>query len=351
MALQGVGVEGRLDLPGAAEERDKSVSDEDDSVATEAAVEALEPAPAAAALDRVDEEPDNRPLIWDFEAPEPDEQGQPEQEPPALELPPAMALPVAAEPPPAPPLAFAVEQNSAVVDLLAAIAETSAPPSAGEPDPAAVVGAARSTRGRRRETLRHDNAHTRGLKADLAEAKFAIRHAEERPALEPLSVPESEVVAPAALLPSPAGSLVSLEGGVAVSRCRLLGRTPDGLVIDCDDGRQLNVPPASILQIAVGMVQVYRGGAATGGPVVVADLVLDATMSGRSLILRFTHTDVALDKIVPQAVNRQAAWTAMMRGLQAESAARRLPEVANWPGPPFDGFRDEAAFEAAFYGP
>ncbi len=215
-----------------------------------------------------------------------------------------------------------------------------------------VVGAATSNNGRIREPFQHDNAHTRGLRADLAEARFAIQHAEERPPLEELGeLPErAKPAQPAPAQHAPAPTLPSLSGGHTVTRCRLLGRTPDGLVVDCDDGRQLNVPPASIRQIAVGMVQLYDSGAGPAGPVVLADLALDVQVSGRALVLRFTHVDIALEKIAPAAANRQAGWTVLMVGLQAESGARRLPDDGGWPGPPLCGFRDEASFDASFYG-
>ena len=215
------------------------------------------------------------------------------------------------------PTVDATEADAAVASLLAALADQ---PADGPVKTSPLAGARLPSA---QPTERYSRQPQDPMVEALQEVRREIRRARSR--REPPEV---------------------LDPGVSINRCHMLGWTPDGLAIECADGRHLNVPPTSIRTIAVGMVQV----AATGRAEVLADLIIDGQRPGQRIVLRSGLDDMALIELMPDCDDRRQAWTGLMQRLQQLSGAQTLPEGAPWPGPPLRGFRNEAALDAAFYG-
>ncbi|GEM_PF-2995872 len=130
----------------------------------------------------------------------------------------------------------------------------------------------------------------------------------------------------------------------AVLHCRVVGRDKSKWMLETADGTEFDVLVADVVSITTGMVQLYRPPGTRARSALLTDLrVRSGDTSSRHI--RIPVEAFAFDRLAPGA-DRRTAWQKLVRELAEASGCQRLPAGNSWPGPPFDGFRDESEFTA-----
>ena len=196
------------------------------------------------------------------------------------------------------------------------------------------------------------------LEAEGGWARFALDEPALPPRrtaqLEPPEAPRPVADAPAvALVPAPAHAtpLTRFEpppaqvapwpprDPLATPYWTLEGRDSQGLLLHDEDGVPMRLDPRHLLAVAVGVVQTVDVG--MPGPALIIDLVLD---SRPPRCVRMRPSAEALAKSWP-GETRQDAVLALARHL-ASGGALRIPQVPEWPGPPWTTYPDTRALMA-----
>ncbi len=141
----------------------------------------------------------------------------------------------------------------------------------------------------------------------------------------------AEIFEPPTLTPQP----------LATPMWTLLGRDHQGLLLRDEDDVPTRLDPRHLLAVAVGVVQTLDVGAP--GPALIVDLIMDARPPR---CVRLRPSPEALAAGWP-GLTRQEAVVALMREL-ASGGAIRVPQVPEWPGPPWSTFPDTRALKAAW---
>ena len=121
----------------------------------------------------------------------------------------------------------------------------------------------------------------------------------------------------------------------------LLGRDRQGLLLRDEDGVVTRLDARHLLAVAVGVVQIVDVGAP--GPALIFDLVMDVRPPR---CVRVRPTPDVLTAAWP-GLTRQEAVVALARELAAGGAIR-VPQVPEWPGPPWSAFPDTRSLMAAW---
>jgi hypothetical protein len=124
---------------------------------------------------------------------------------------------------------------------------------------------------------------------------------------------------------------------VRVSRCRIVSKSAEGLVLQTSDGRKGALPWKQILAVAVGSLS---DGISGGAPVLLTDLV---TSWGKG--------DSAASVVRLQCKHPPPeAYGQFLRELLANSGASQLSDTAKPEQQDYPQYSDEKTFVAAFYG-
>ncbi len=152
--------------------------------------------------------------------------------------------------------------------------------------------------------------------------------------------------AQAPVAPLPVDSFASLRteiphDPVTTPYWTLAGRDAHGLQLRDEDGVATRLDPRQLLAVAVGVVQTVDQG--PPGPALIFDLILDVRPP-RALRLRPTPDVLAAGW---PGLTRQDAVVALARELAAGGAIR-VPQVPEWPGPPWTTYPDTRTLMAAW---
>lgn len=134
-----------------------------------------------------------------------------------------------------------------------------------------------------------------------------------------------------------------------LSRCRLNKRTESGFAVKRADGTVFMLPLERVLAVGIGVVSDHPR---PEDETLFFDVVTSWGRRGAgAVVLRFDTTLLPLKSLFTERIGHIAAVVDLTRELASRPRSRRMPNTADWPGPPFVRYANESAMDVAFYGP